>query len=246
LSVLHNPETINICNNCAACIKSCPYNALNKNYDKVIWNKNACRNCDKCLKVCPSNSSPKTRAMSVEDVVREINKVKAFISGITVSGGECTLQHEFVTALFKEVKKMGLTTFLDTNGFIPLWDKKELICVMDMAMIDVKSYDLKEHIWLTGKGNKNVLENVRYLSSIKKLYEVRTVIVPEILDNYYNVDKISKLIVSLNQDIRYKIIKYRPLGVRTELLESCVPSDEMMNELLKIANKNGCKNVIVV
>lgn len=52
-------------------------------------------------------------------------------------------------------------------------------------MIDIKSYNLKEHIKLTGKDNKTVLDNVKYLGKINKLYEIRTVIVPEILDNYF-------------------------------------------------------------
>ncbi|RKD27524.1 glycine radical enzyme activase, YjjW family [Caminicella sporogenes DSM 14501] len=242
----HNPETINICSNCGICVQACPYGALEKADGKVIWDYKSCQNCDICIRACPNDSSPKIREMSVEDVLKEINKVKEFISGITVSGGECTLQYDFVTALFNQARKLGLSTFLDTNGFISLKDKYELINSMDMAMVDIKSYNAKEHIMLTGKDNKTVLDNVKYLGEIGKLYEVRTVIVPEILDNYFNVDNISKFIASINPYIRYKIIKYRPVGVRMDLIKSYVPSDDIMNELSDIAYKNGCKNVIVV
>ncbi|WIF94902.1 YjjW family glycine radical enzyme activase [Caminicella sporogenes] len=242
----HNPETINICSNCGICVQACPYGALEKADGKVIWDYKSCQNCDICIRACPNDSSPKIREMSVEDVLKEINKVKEFISGITVSGGECTLQYDFVTVLFNQARKLGLSTFLDTNGFISLKDKYELINSMDMAMVDIKSYNAKEHIMLTGKDNKTVLDNVKYLGEIGKLYEVRTVIVPEILDNYFNVDNISKFIALINPYIRYKIIKYRPVGVRMDLIKSYVPSDDIMNELSDIAYKNGCKNVIVV
>ena len=47
---------------------------------------------------------------------------------------------------------------------------------------------------LTGMGNDIVLKNAHYLGSLGKLYEVRTVIVPELLDNELNVKEISKLI----------------------------------------------------
>ena len=67
-----------------------------------------------------------TLSMTVEEVIKEIVKTKAFISGITVSGGECTLQQEFLTALFKEVKKMDLSTFVDTNGSVPFNELPEL------------------------------------------------------------------------------------------------------------------------
>lgn len=243
----HNPETINQCNNCGVCVSQCPHNALLFEDGEVIWDKKICKNCDTCLQVCRRDSSPKVIKMNVNQVIEFIDKTKDFISGITVSGGECMLQTEFLAALFKRVKNMGLTTFIDSNGTVPFYEREELVKVMDMAMIDVKAYNLDEHRMLTGKDNEIVLENVKYLAKKGKLYEVRTVIVPEIIDNYYNVDKISKIIASLNPNIRYKIIKYRPLGVRTELLKSySPPSDEMISKLSDIARKNGCINVITV
>lgn len=242
----HNPETLNHCINCGKCTTECPYGALVIKNNKIIWNKTLCEKCDKCLDVCPNNSSPKVLSMSVDDVLNEINKTKAFISGITVSGGECTLQCEFLTSLFTEVKKIGLTCFVDTNGSIPLAEQKQLVEVIDMAMIDLKSYNPKEHKMLTGMDNKIVIENINYLAAINKLHEVRTVIVPEILNNYYNVDMTSKLIVSLNPNIRYKLIKYRSIGVRPNMLDSYSPSDNVMQELKNLAVKNGCKNVVLI
>ena len=190
----HNPETINVCNNCGECVSACHYNALQFKDSNVVWDKAVCSKCDECIKVCKRNSSPKALNMTVEEVVSEIEKNKFFISGITVSGGECTLQSEFLTHLFREVKKMNLTCFMDTNGSVPLWEHKELVDVMDMAMVDIKSYNNEEHKRLTGMENTIVIENVKYLAKLNKIYEIRTVIVPEVLDNYNNVDEISKLI----------------------------------------------------
>lgn len=242
----HNPETINVCNNCGACVKTCPYNSLSLKDTKVCWNVSNCKYCDECLKVCGRNSSPKAINMTVEDVLKQIKKARSFISGITVSGGECTLQSEFLIELFKEVKKLGLTTFVDTNGSIPIYDLPELIEVMDMAMVDVKSYDIEEHKKLTGMSNKIVLENVKYLAGINKLYEIRTVIVPEVLNNHYTVDMTSKLLASLNPDLRYKLIKYRQIGVREGLVNSYTPSDKEMEELEELARRNGCKNIVLL
>ncbi|GAA0178717.1 YjjW family glycine radical enzyme activase [Clostridium sediminicola] len=242
----HNPETINHCINCGACVEACPSNALTIEKNKVKWNEKNCINCDNCLKTCDINSSPKAKILELNEVIQEIKKIKPFISGITVSGGECTLQIPFLIELFKEVKGLGLTTYIDTNGSIPLWEEKELISVTDMFMVDLKSFNLKEHKMLTGMSNEIVIKNIKYLASINKLYEVRTVIVPKVLDNSFNVGEISKLIVSLDSNIRYKIIKYRSMGVRIELINSYTPSDEMMNELRCIAHDNGCENIVLV
>ncbi|MBU3144156.1 YjjW family glycine radical enzyme activase [Clostridium sp. CF012] len=245
-SYCHNPETINVCNSCGECVSACHYNALQFKGSAVVWDKAACSKCDECLKICKRNSSPKAQSMTVEEVVEEIEKNKLFISGITVSGGECTLQSEFLTNLFREVKKMGLTCFVDTNGSVPLWEHKELVDVMDMAMVDIKSYNNEEHKKLTGMGNATVIENVKYLAKLNKIYEIRTVIVPEVLDNFNNVDKISHLIANLNPHIRYKLIKYRQIGVRLERINSYTPDDKLMKKLADIAIHNGCKDVVVV
>lgn len=237
---------INVCNNCGECVSDCHYSALQFKGSDVVWDKTACSKCDECLRVCKRNSSPKAQSMTVEEVVGEIEKNKFFISGITVSGGECTLQSEFLTHLFREVKKMGLTCFVDTNGSVSLWEHKELVDVMDMAMVDIKSYNNEEHKILTGMENTIVLENVKYLARLNKIYEIRTVIVPKVLDNYNNVDKISKLIAILNPNIKYKLIKYRQIGVRSEIINSYTPKDETMEELEKIAVHNGCKKVVIV
>ena len=242
----HNPETIGKCRACGRCVSLCPYDALSIVAGQVKWHEEGCKYCDRCLEICNENSSPRPVKMTVDEVAEKIIAFKSFISGITISGGECTLQCGFIISLFRRVKEIGLTTFLDTNGSIALWQESELISLMDMAMVDLKSYDPKEHRILTCMDNEVVIENIKYLAKVNKLYEVRTVIVPETLNNYYNVDMISKLIVSLNSSIRYKLIRYRPKGVRLELIDSYIPRDEMMNELVKLAAGNGCENVIVV
>lgn len=241
----HNPETINNCIDCGICAAHCPYGALSMDKGKVIWDRSQCEKCDTCIRVCPHTSSPKILLMDAEEVMEEVRKVRSFIKGITVSGGECMLQADFLLDLFTKAKKIGLTTFADTNGSVPFWEHEKLLSVMDMAMVDVKAYDPLEHKKLTGKDNAIVLKNVEFLGSIGKLYEIRTVIVPDLLDNYYSVDAASKLLAKVDPSVRYKLIKYRQLGVRKELLQSRTPDDIMMNELADIAKSNGCNNIVI-
>jgi len=183
-SYCHNPETISLCNNCAKCVSVCPQEALSINEaGKVLWNQNICIECDACINRCEINSSPRVKQMTVNELYKLIDKNSPFISGITISGGECTLQLDFFTAIFRKVKSNNpdLTTFIDTNGYILFKNKLELMKETDKFMIDAKSFDREEHQQLTGVSNKNVLENIKHTASSGKLYEVRTVIVPEVL-----------------------------------------------------------------
>lgn len=242
----HNPETINRCNDCGACISQCPAGALSKINNRVAWTEASCIGCDACLKACGSKSSPKAVLMSVKEVMEKVEKVKPFISGITVSGGECTLQKEFLAELFEEVHKLGLTAFVDTNGSLDFSKEPKLTVVIDKVMLDIKSYDEEEHVMLTGMSNAIVLKNAEYLASRHKLYEIRTVIVPGILDNRRNVAEVSRLIAELGGDIRYKLIKFRPVGVIDSMKKVEIPSDEFMEELRALAEAKGCKHLLVV
>lgn len=242
----HNPETINKCTDCRLCLSACPVGALGSKDFKITWDPESCVRCDACLSACRSKSSPKGIYMTVEEVMKDIKKVRPFISGITVSGGECTLQKDFLVELFNTVHGSGLTAFADTNGSLDFSLEPELTAAMDMAMLDIKSYDEEEHIMLTGMSNTTVLNNAEYLAKINKLYEVRTVIVPELLNNHRNVMEISRLISRLDPSIRYKLIGFRPVGVIGEMKSTPVPSEAMMEELKTLAEKNGCREVVLV
>lgn len=244
----HNPETIKLCSSCKTCMGRCPVGALTKVDKKLIWDEKKCINCDKCIKVCPKNASPMVKSYSLEEILEEVKKAAPFIRGVTISGGESTLYYKELTELFKMIKReTKLDCFIDTNGSLPLKEEryKEFVEVTDKFMLDVKSWDKKKHKKLTGQGNKNVIENLTYLMEEEKLFEVRTVVVPEVLDNKETIERVSEVISGKN--IRYKIIRYRSTGVRKERLVGIgSPDDEMMEELKKISLKNGVEDVVVV
>jgi YjjW family glycine radical enzyme activase len=242
----HNPETINLCSNCGLCLLSCPTKALTKDNEKVLWNKANCCNCDSCIKTCNSCSSAKVQFMSADEVMEEIMNYKPFISGITVSGGECTLQEEFLVELFKRAKKENLTCFIDSNGSKDFRKMHELTKLCDKVMLDVKVWDKDTHNKYIQFDNTNVLNNLEYLISIDKLYEVRTVVVPDIFNNEETVERVSKIIGESNLNIRYKLIIFRALGVREEIKYMRSPTLDTMEQLKAIAHKNGVKDVVIV
>lgn len=241
----HNPETINFCDNCGICVTNCPSSALSLAEETVLWNEKACIQCDNCLKVCPSKSSPKTMQLSVDELFEKIEQALVFTSGITISGGECTVQYEFLLELLKEAKRRNISAYIDTNGNLSTEKMSILAKYFDKAMLDIKSYNYSEHLNYTGAKLDKVLQNAEYLLKTNKIYEVRTVIVPELLNNIENVKKTSTLIARYNPKIRYKLIKFRPSGVLNS--ENMKQPDDMYIEKLKnIAEQSMCENVIIV
>ena len=209
------------------------------------WNEKLCKSCDKCIAACPVNSDPRTALLNIEQVIEKIKETASFISGVTFSGGECTLQIDFLYELVKAVNKLGLTTYVDTNGSVPLWNYPDFVETVSMFILDVKSYSPWKHNVLTEADNEVVLKNLFFLGKTSKLYEVRTVIAPDLLDNENTVKNISRIIADINPELRYKLIKCQPHGLNNDMLKECPSSDEYMEFLRDIAIKNGCKNIIV-
>ncbi len=245
----HNPETINICKNCYKCVDECPTNALYIEKEKVVWNDSLCCECDRCIKSCGFDASPKVKEYSVSQLVKEVAKVKAFIKGVTVSGGESTLQYKFIIEFFKEIKKSwpNLTCFVDTNGSLDLEKDiyKEFVEITDSFMLDVKAWNEEEHFKLTEKRVENVIKNLNFLKEIGKLFEVRTVVVQGKLNNRMTIKNVSEIIAET--DVRYKIIKYRHFGVREILQETLLPpTDKELEELESLAQKLEVKNTLII
>ena len=243
----HNPETIKRCISCKECIEKCKTGALF--YDSltntVRWDDTKCVGCDDCIKTCKHSSSPKTKIMSASDVIERVKKQMPYIRGITVSGGECTLQSEFLRELFFLAKKLSLSTFLDSNGTYNFSSDPELLSVTDGVMLDIKAFDNEEHIAITSANNEIVLKNAVFLAEHHKLEEVRTVVVPGLFNAENTVTNVCKLLHKYSNEVTYKLIKYRPFGVREKYKEVFItPSDDLMNKLERIAAGEGFKTII--
>ena len=162
--------------------------------------------------------TPRAKEMTVQEVLEEIRGSMPYISGVTVSGGEATVQHEFVLDLFKEIKSRkefkGLTTFIDSNGNAPQEVWIQLAPFTDGVMLDLKALDDAKHIELTGNSNVVVLDSIRYLDSIAKLYEVRLLLVPGQNDSDRELIDTAVWLRGINPEMRIKINAFKTHGVR--------------------------------
>lgn len=245
----HNPETRKICRNCGVCVDKCPAGALSFHESgKVLHNPKLCIQCDTCIHVCQYDSTPKTLEMTPEEIYEKVRKQIPFIRGITVSGGECMLHPDFLMELFVLAKKDGLDTLIDSNGTIPFWNYPKLLEVTDGVMLDIKAFNKTDFFRVTGSTNETVLENARYLAKISKLEEVRVVVVQDLYDAEESVLKIGQHLstYATSNKIRFKLISYRPIGVREKYSHYESPSLRFMNRLSNILKTYGFQNVIII
>ena len=148
--------------------------------------------------------------------------------------------------LFTLVKAKKRTTLMDSNGSYDYTADEELMAVCDGVMLDVKAWDPEEHLALTGKSSIPVIENAIKLAQMGKLEEIRTVVVPGVLDNRKTVDEITRALAPYGP-VRYRISAYRPFGVREPYRSQLrSPSREELEELAQIARNNGFTDIVII
>lgn len=242
------PETINMCTSCGKCVGLCPAGALAFSEGRVAWDSTLCTGCDRCIHGCTHSASPKIRELTPAEVMAELGSSLPFIRGITATGGECSLRRDFLIELFALAKAAGLSTLMDSNGSFDFSTDPALLSLCDGVMLDIKCFDSVAHHALTGHENETALKSAVYLAKLGKLPEIRTVIVPELLPNEQTVGETARLLSPLLAEtkITYKLIRFRPEGVRARYKKLAVPSDVLMERLAAIARENGFTDIVIV
>lgn len=244
----HNPETINLCNHCGACVPGCPVGALTMGDGRVRWDPDRCIECDACIKICPHSASPRVTWMTVEEIASRVTRNLPFIRGITVSGGESTLYHSALRDLFALLQAQGLSCFLDHNGTFDFRQDPQLLRVTDGVLYDVKATRPAAQRLLTGQAVPQVLDWMEDLFHQGKLEEVRTVIADDPrFDSRTTVAEVAGRLAAMGgREVPYKLLAFRPFGVALAHRSITPPGPWMQEELLAVARKAGHGNTVVI
>lgn len=240
-----NPETKNQfteiyfraakCIGCRKCAEICPVeSAISLTSDQRI-NRQVCIRCMKCIEVCPSSALEAVgRIMTVAAVMDEVMRDMPFYEssggGITVSGGEPTLQPGFTTELLKRSKMQGIHTCIETNGYAnsEVWSR--MLPYLDLILLDIKHMDPVIHERFTGVSNELILNNARDLASQVDII-VRVPLIPGFNDSDQFAEELGKFVLSIPELKEVDLIpvhsygssKYGMLGKTAEIYPSLNP-----------------------
>jgi pyruvate formate lyase activating enzyme len=158
--------------NCKRCLKACPYGAISPNGDgKLHFNMDLCDKCpthdcvDRCIYEAARLSG---KVMTEDDVMKAILRDSQFWSqggGVTFSGGEATMQKDFLLRLLKSCKKNSVHRAIETTAFTNTKDFLEIFSLIDFALIDCKHMDSAQHKAKTGVSNELILHNISTLAN---------------------------------------------------------------------------------
>jgi pyruvate formate lyase activating enzyme len=264
----HNPESIprqqqkmyssDKCIGSLECIEHCPNDALTLTPNGIVTNADLCGMCGKCAEVCPTKAMEMTgELMSVEQIMKQIKRETLLMDtsngGVTFSGGEPLLHHQFLVELLEACGKENIHRCIDTTGYA---SKEVLLDVADRSehfLYDLKMMDSDKHKKWTGVPNEKILENLQLLASIGMSLNIRIPLIKGVNDDDENIYESAKFIDALDGDkpivniLPYHNVaekKYTKLGKQYYEGIMAEPDIERQNKILEIF-KTYCLNAII-
>ncbi len=242
------------CIHCGACVAACPERAVRPDGNYLIdkLNLTLCTHCGLCAQACSAGALKMVGdSMTVEEVTDAVMKDFSFYQnshgGVTFTGGEPTCQPEFLTAMVKEFKKLGLHLVIETCGAFDWETVKEALPGIDIFYFDLKHTEDAKHRAFTGEGCTQILENLKRTDQLGKPIRIRVPLISGFNDSpeefagilYFaaglkNLDKVQVLPYH-----KFGVSKYDRVGVGYSLQGVEPPSNEAVTALLERAKQEN-------
>ena len=250
----------NKCMHCGICANLSRQKGVQQNMGNIILRREEEEDWETIVEECPTKAMCfDAKTYSVEEIMQEAIKDIVFFrygGGITLSGGEPLLQHEFALHILKECKKQGIHTTIETSAYVDTSVLEEVYPYIDHFYVDLKVFDNGLHKAYTGVGNDKIKKNITYLLESDKRDEViiRTPMIPKMSARIENVAQIAEFLTSIYADVRYEILNYNPLAkAKYEYLdmEYCFDDNPKLFTALEMdvfyeeAKAHGVKHLII-
>lgn len=153
---------------------------------------------------------------TAEDVFSKVSKYLPYMKnsggGVTLSGGEPTLQPEFAAELFRMCRAAGIHTVLDTNGHTEIDKAAELLDYTDLVLLDIKHATKEGHLKVTGFENTLSRKFADYLSQKGIPVWIRYVLVPGYTDSESDLEQVSEIIKGMSNVEKVEVLPYHCMG----------------------------------
>lgn len=191
------------------------------------------------------------RRVHVETLLRDIQQYAPFFStvhgGVTLSGGEPLTQHAFCTNLLRRLHQLDIHTALDTNGHLGHRLSDRELREIDLVILDLKSWDARTHLRVTGQHNRAILDFARRLCALARPVWVRFLLVPGLTDDPREVDGLARFCGELSNIERVEVLPFHQLGrakwhqlsLDYRLEDVSPPTDELLESVRDTFRRHG-------
>lgn len=190
--------------------------------------------------------------IKLSELLKRVKKDLVLADSIGFTGGEPCLQPELILETFKWSRTIGVKTYLNTNGSFPsVIEDLANQQLVDYVAFDVKA-PLKTNIYSkvigVSSGVENIVNNIkdtiRICSSKLLDYEVRTTVVPSLIDDEHSIREIAQ---AVRDAPSYVLQQFYPsdtvLNEKLRITQS--PKRRHLHSLAKVAKAEGIRNVYI-
>lgn len=261
----HNPESLDLrpeivfqearCIGCGTCRDVCPHGC----------DPASCTACGRCVAECPAGAREMLGTdWTVDDLVREVIKDRAFFAssggGVTVSGGEPTMQAPFILAFMEALASAGVPVALDTCGACSFDVLERLIEPASLVLFDVKLIDPDVHRRFTGQDNARILDNLRRVADRVRSGRwsgslwVRTPLIPGATADTDNLSGVGRFLAGLDGAVaRWELCafnnlcreQYRRLGRGWAYADVPLMTRGELDGLARVARGSGVDPAVI-
>lgn len=199
------------CINCGQFSESCP----------VLWqhsgSKERTEELQKRIARCPIEAIRWIgKRRSAGEVMQEVLRDRPFYGdsgGLTLTGGEPTMQPQMAEALLRLAKAEHIATAMETCGYTAWPTLERLLPYLDDLLWDLKHVDDALHQKLTSVSNERILANLRRLSELEAPVTIRIPLIPGFNASTESLTQIAEFVRHLpGAAKRVDLLPYHTLG----------------------------------
>lgn len=205
------------CTNCGLCVQRCPHEAIRMAGGRIKIDRSACSGCGECARACPPGALKTIgKYVSAGEVVEAVKRDDPFYrrsgGGITLSGGEPSLQPEFASEILRRCRALGIHTAMETSGYQEWGVFSRVIRFVDLVMYDLKHMDPKKHERFTGVPLEPILENARSIGRMNIPVLIRIPVVPGFTDSEENIRATVEFAKQIDSLVGIEPLAYHSIG----------------------------------
>lgn len=223
----HNPEGMakevvmlwnkEKCVGCGVCVDDCEEKSLSRGKGDLLRDETRCHLCGNCTEICPAMAHESIGwQATVAEIIGEIEKDIPFYDqsggGVTFSGGEPLLQHEFLLELLKKCGELGIHRAVDTSAYVETPMLLEVAEQTDLFLIDLKHMDSKVHQLYTGVPNELILKNIEELAQRGIPITIRIPLIEGVNSDDNNIHASADFLSSLSNINVVDLLPYHDIG----------------------------------
>jgi len=215
-----------LCVNCGACTEVCPamIHAMNNEVHEIKRN-NDCIGCCKCKEICPKGALEIAGEMKpLSELLDLIKEDEMFYEqskgGVTLGGGECTMQAEAAKNLLMACKQEGINTAIETCGYTKHEKLMEIAEFVDYFLYDIKHMNPERHNELTGVSNDLILYNLTELLKRRHNVIIRMPMLKGVNSSREEIRQVIDFLLPFKDYANFKgidLLPYHKLGVNKYL-----------------------------